>query len=540
MKQTAKPVSAGTINIGEYQSAEQYKPKWFSKEDGWNGETYDDADKFCAQKANMDICPYSVVCPSGPLNIPYGGTRTGDSEVWAPLDDFNSWVSVGPDRTCVQWKNIHLDAYPDWGLIGGGQEVTHVLCCADTEKSGVGNVDETLNLVYDGVQAKYQPKFFDRSGGWNGVSYTDAISFCAEQDSYSPCPLEAYCPAGPGTIPFKGYDSNAEAWAPIIDIPNGWVSVGSPEKETIENSCMQWNLLHKTPPLWGIMGNAETDLTPFLMCCKVPDAQVSFTAPSSVVKALSKSEQDTIDQHAPVWYSRKHGWHGETFQDAGEFCKAIGDKVLCPYSAYCPDGSDSKLFLNREPFLGMQWAPMTFESGESNTWVSVGTDPSPCATYDQLFLGDAPGWGGLDGSEPELKENILCCQNPKHLAKIKKIKEELDPIWMDLSHGWRGGSSQDAADFCAGFGNRKVCPYIAYCPHGPSLPVMGGHSFDLSLEGAQWAPIYGNNNWVMVSQMYGNSATTCMDTVELLGKEPAWGLTGDRAEQKKNLLCCHF
>ena len=43
---------------------------------------------------------------------------------------------------------------------------------------------------------------------------------------------------GEGSLPTGGYDGTEEAWAAIIDVPNGWVQIGSYQKEAMENSCM--------------------------------------------------------------------------------------------------------------------------------------------------------------------------------------------------------------------------------------------------------------------------------------------------------------
>jgi len=148
----------------------------------------------------------------------------------------------------------------------------------------------------------------------------------------------------------------------------------------------------------------------------------------------------------------------------------------------------------------------------------------------------------LDGGQPELRENVLCCQNPKNIRKEQNLKNDLNPIWMDSTHGWKGGSHSDAMQFCESFGNRSLCPYSAYCPHGPGAPVMGGHAVDFNTDGEQWAPVFGqdNNHWVMIGQKYQNSATTCMDSKELNGDGPSWGSSDEKAEIKKYIMCCYI
>ena len=76
-------------------------------------------------------------------------------------------------------------------------------------------------------------------------------------------------------------------------------------------------------------------------------------------------------------------------------------------------------------------------------------------------------------------------------------------------------------------------------------PVIGGHVEDFNMIGEQWAPVYHEssvhnqyNSWVMIGQKYQNSATTCMDSYELLGREPEWGMSDENADMKKHIMCC--
>jgi len=332
-----------------------------------------------------------------------------------------------------------------------------------------------------------------------------------------------------------------------MDVPNGWVQIGSYGKNSMSNSCMDYNSLHETPPLWGLFGDASTDMTPRIMCCKEPGngaineiAVNNGNIPLSVATVKTKNEQAVLEEMHPVWFGREHGYRGTTWAVASDFCQAIGDMVLCPRRAYCPD-EGKKLFLKKNPFGGEQWAPATSESETADIeyWVSIGENLDTCATHEELQVA-TPGWV-LAGNQEELKENILCCQNPQNLAKEQSYKKEFNPIWMDASHGWDGGSHDEAIQFCKGFGMRELCPYAAYCPHGPGQPAMGGHATDFNTEGEQWAPIYGEtNNWVMIGQKYQNRATMCMNSEELEGVKPDWGMSKENADLKKYIMCCSF
>jgi len=534
------------------KNAERYNPQWYDRTTGWLGQTYDEAFQFCSSKGPQhDICPYEVICPSGPLSLPYGGSRS-ERTSWAPINQpFNSWVLVTDPQVCVQYQNLNPKDHPQWGLTGVDDEdlTRHIMCCEMPDDDALSNSGQSDGGIQDAVRdvmEKYAPRWFDRSEGWVGSRYSDAIAFCAAQDSYIPCPYEAYCPLGQGTLPTGGYDGDEEAWAAIMDSPNGWVQIGSYQKDSISNSCMKYNDLHDTPPLWGLMGNADNDITPHLMCCKEPPnhfIEGMDTSPESAVVAVATTEyeQQVLEENHPVWFGRKHGYHGTTHSEAVDFCKAVSDMVLCPLTAYCPSEPDSDLplFLKREPFEGEQWAPVASESGMGEEhWISIGGS-NTCSTHDALFL-PQPSWAS-DGSSTELKEHVLCCQNPKYLAKELSLHDDLSPIWMDTAHGWNGGSHDDASQFCAGFGNRKPCPYTAYCPHGPGQTVIGGHASDFNTEGEQWAAVYGEqNHWVMIGQKYQNRATTCMGSQELEGGMPDWGMTGENADMKKHVMCCAF
>lgn len=182
-----------------YKNAEKYNPIWYDRSSGWMGLTYDDAFAFCSEKgSNHDICPYEVICPGGALNLPYGGAKSERDGSWAPINTpFNSWVEVGDRQTCVRYQNLNPKDHPSWGLTGEDDEdlTRHIMCCDMTgaEDGGAGGAhsEDSIALAYGEVMDRYAPKWFDRSEGWDGRTYTDAITFCASIDSYIPCPYDA-------------------------------------------------------------------------------------------------------------------------------------------------------------------------------------------------------------------------------------------------------------------------------------------------------------------------------------------------------------
>lgn len=401
---------------------------------------------FCSEKgSNHDICPYEKICPGGSLSAPFGGIKVEPRGSWAPINaPFNSWVQVSDGQSCVRYERLNPDDHPDWGVTGvGSEEITrHIACCNMDYIDEDAPQTSDIYLNYKTIEELYSPKWFNRDEGWVGTTYIDAIAFCATQNSYIPCPLEAYCPEGGGSVPTGGYDGTEEAYAPIMDIPNGWVQIGRYTLDSTPNSCRTYNSLHDTPPLWGITGETDKDLIPHIMCCKEPPNGIIGhieTIPSPIGSANTKVEQEILEEKHPVWFSRDHGYHGKTWSLGSDFCKAIGDMTLCPASAYCP-GEDGKIFLQKDPFPGDQLAPVASESDtREEYWVSIGDTLDLCSTHAESKLLSLD-WAS-DGSEKKKEKNhILCCQNPKYSAKEARLKNNLSPVWLSTEFGWNGGS----------------------------------------------------------------------------------------------------
>ena len=97
---------------------------------------------------------------------------------------------------------------------------------------------------------------------------------------------------------------------------------------------------------------------------------------------------------------------GTTHQNAAEFCKNVGDMVLCPRTAYCPSNADpdsKKLFLQRDGFEGDQWAPAASElDNNKEYWISIGQGSNMCSAHESAaedLLQPLSDWTE-DGSQP--------------------------------------------------------------------------------------------------------------------------------------------
>lgn len=468
--------------------AEMLEPVWYSRSHGWNGQTYDAAIEFCAAQESRVPCPYTGMCPLGAGKSPLGGIKDEPNGVsYAPIiDSPNSWVAVGEKGVCETYSSLSGGNAPEWGLTGeNNEEMTrNVMCCKEPSRN-----DGTTGVQQDTIVAESRP--------------VDSIQ-----------------PQEP----------------------------------------------------------AATDM--------------SNAAPVTWAEFLTDSEDYILNTMHPIWFGRKHGYEGTTHDDAVAFCKNVGGMHVCPLEAYCPNGAvvagQPPLFLKTEAYEGEQWAPT---NRDSNSWVLVGTsdgDPSTtCSMHEALHAGKAPAWG-LDGTFTSMKENIMCCVDASFSAIEQVVTQEmttasvnavtnanadattaqqsestssqqiptttstsngldleivmqkqLSPLWLGANEGWNGGTHDDALAFCKSIRGQQLCPYSAYCPHGPGMPTMGRHKTDFNSEGEQYAPVFGSaNHWVMIGQKDGNSATTCMSHNQLEGGLPDWGMSTDHAEMKKHILCC--
>ena len=292
-------------------STQKYQPQHFDRHDGWQGKTYEEAVQFCSDQDNgRKVCPYDAVCPLGPNSEPLGASKNGpyDGEegtgAWVPISDVdNNWVQVGGDAadTCITWlaKNPHT---PGWGVTGeGSEELTrHLFCCDNLlpEESG----EETSSQ-----QVVSNSGWVDRSTGWNGKTYLQALSFCATSQKMIICPYNVICPQGESGLPYgktKPADDGAgmDLWAPVSDTLNDWVNIGS------NNMCARYGTTHSEPPDWGLSGITQQDITPQIICCDLSQ-DGSLTAVDSA--DTSSTTSDKIDPFGYVGYmvsnhSRSH------------------------------------------------------------------------------------------------------------------------------------------------------------------------------------------------------------------------------------------
>lgn len=403
-----------------------------------------------------------VYCPGKTGKLIEGTMDDGIS--WAPIrDEANGWVQVGAGgKECdVYLDSDEKQSYPyKIGVTGkANEEMTgHIMCCLQTPLS-----DDTLNdssneaddTKQDGdvapfspnldlpesppndnshlnsadvdkwylqqIMKKYNPRWFDRESKWIGTTYQDAVSFCFSVDKKVPCPYSVYCPKGPtGDIIFNLAFDEGESWAATGDRMNQFVQVGK------KDEC---NRVTAENPSGYAENNGGIDVMSHLMCCddggdgggvtqtatEIP-SQPNSGSGSTQHYTLTELEHAIKTRYIPFWFGFKDGWSGSTYDEAVKFCASVdpgkGENFhLCPLAAYCPNGPDydKPLFLQKEVFQGEQWSPTSFAE---NAWIQVGQlseeAPRTCTTYLENYH-QQPDWG-LDGSEPGIKQHILCCK----------------------------------------------------------------------------------------------------------------------------------
>jgi len=248
---------------------------------------------------------------------------------------------------------------PSWGLDGTSPELKeHILCCEDHTEDEDGGV-------------------------LKGDDEDD------EED-------------GPkiGTAPSDGGDDGGDKLAHMV------IGIQKPkaETETPDSSNNEDDTASQQPG--DDNDSSSTVVEPFSY----------MTAPEMLIQ----------NEFRPAWFNTEFGWQGTTYNDARAFCESIphgdgGTLHLCPLEAYCPNGprDTEPLYLQMDAFDGVQWAPYAIapptgnnEAPIENVWVmigNIGDGAMTCQPYVEINHRD-PAWG-LDGTSPELKEHILCCED---------------------------------------------------------------------------------------------------------------------------------
>ena len=360
----------------------KYLPKEFDRRKGWMGKTYEEAVEFCAKVEPSDpssgftyeICPYEATCPLGPDSQPLGGFKDSvEGNTWAPISNqANDWVQMSEENACTR-ISAENQYPPEWGLSGveDSEMTSHVRCCV-SEKDLTGLDDNSMLLqithdnapnhdqndpdiaVYEGIASEYLPLEFDRSKGWTGRTYIEALQFCGSMNGYEICPYEAICPFGPDHAPLGGFKTDYDgSWVPILDSANNYVQVGETDP------CIKYSNEHGTPAQWSVTGIDDEQITRHIMCCLLNEKDIKTNDDTALPMAhvvtseeqnaaAAKQAQEKAEKkelmakyeaaakkYLPVEYNRDNGWTGRTYAQAHYFCSELRlngrNYGICPY-----------------------------------------------------------------------------------------------------------------------------------------------------------------------------------------------------------------
>ena len=570
----------------EYLAAQEWMPTWYTRSDGWLGQTYEQALDFCQSLGDTsDLCQYSVICPTGPNHLPYGGKVVEAGGSWAPIKDSkNGWVQVGDENVCIRYMTLHLET-PSWGITGEANEdiTRHLPCCTapflptynptttetnfDEDVTASFAVPTSSNTLpsgngemnnYELAAMEYEPVFYDRSTGWTGQTWNEAITFCASRknnfnEQMALCPFDALCPMGPGSMPFQGEKFDFfQTWVPINGAQeNEWIQVGSdPDTQCITHSQV---VGHQAD--WGVTGVGNEGITRHVMCCAINGGRHDFSQveqPATVVNvadAVAKVES----KYKPVEYDRQSGWEGSTYVDAIVFCASQDSRIPCPFEAYCPNGEYAGPYGGVSDNPNGAWAPMI---NAPNSWVQIG-NVATCQKYNDIHS-HPPSWGLTGENSESFTQSLLCCEEPyEHESSLVKpfsplsdkeetVVNDLHPVWFSRSHGYRGTNHEEAELFCNTVVGLHLCPIEAYCPNGPTDQKPLYLQKD-AFQGEQWAPVSPSagtqtdlgNKYVMIGTLGDNPYSTCTTYDSLHANPlPPWSADGSKTELKQHVMCC--
>jgi len=326
----------------------------------------------------------------------------------------------------------------------------------------------------------FDPTWFDRRSGWEGITFTDAVNFCKSKEKRVPCSYEFYCNEGPGLPPYEGVKPNGEQWAAMSNGPNQWVQVGTMDNNP-SLTCMTHKQLKGRLPDWGVTGistehaHGAGGITQNLMCC-----------------------YDANHLPADWWY----------FDDEDDAKEAGGEESS--------DAIDTGVT----------------ETAPSQDSSALGMPDNNMNNNALAEVNDAVMDAANDGNVAVVSNDIQIQQ------REKAIISAFQPVWFASSHGWDGTTYDAASDFCESYDHMVLCPYSAYCPNGPGSPPLSG-SMVLELDGEEWAPVNGPpNSWVQLGSISGSPNSRCGLYHDLLGNRPQWGLDGSMPQIKHHVMCC--
>ncbi|EJK73548.1 hypothetical protein THAOC_04820, partial [Thalassiosira oceanica] len=161
-KPSSELATSPQVNEEENERTGSLNLKWFDRNGGYEGRTYNAARAMC-RSMGRDLCPFDAVCPKGLNTAPIGGFNDGPVRSWVPvLDSYNDWVSLSSERPCHTWMSVNLEE-PSWGTDGTNWEDTgNVACCYSIENENAAELSNssvalTTVVTNPGVITEVEP-----------------------------------------------------------------------------------------------------------------------------------------------------------------------------------------------------------------------------------------------------------------------------------------------------------------------------------------------------------------------------------------------
>lgn len=148
------------LTLAEKHVHSTYNPFWFSRSDGWQGTTYDDARAFCAGipdnfGAPRGLCPVEAYCPNGGSGVfserplTYRMEPFGETQLSPISNTHDGWIMVGTGPTCRIFQKKQLSD-PGLGLDESQIELKkHILCCHSDGGDGGGQNSQLLPFTVE-------------------------------------------------------------------------------------------------------------------------------------------------------------------------------------------------------------------------------------------------------------------------------------------------------------------------------------------------------------------------------------------------------
>lgn len=415
--------------------------------DRYNGKRNYKYPVFRSKKFRKAICYGAITMLVGIVAVSIASAITNGfeearREKSPPLPDYMS-DEEWREHQKEEWEVEHGEKYTGYNNVAVSvPDVTHVNNVEDVmPPPPMSKHDKTLQSV----SAAYRPVWFDRTTGWNGQTYQEAIDFCALYSDYIPCPYEVYCPLNKELL--SGVmDHDGDSWSAVINMNNEWVQVGN------ANQCELYTEKYGKVPDWGEDGQNNEKLTRHIMCCRSHPYD-----PGSVWNVPNQPGSGNDYVHKPV---------APTNTDSSTESDNIG---AANEAAGGPD-------------VGAETMAETETTGTKTTVISSTESDNVGAAI--AAAGDTDG-GAETVAETETtgtKTTVNPSTGGQHdIATIEGLSSMTEweiqvqtvhhPAWFSNQFGWEGTTYSDGVAFCESIPHGKstlqLCPIQAYCPNGP-------------------------------------------------------------------------